>query len=182
MERSPESLVYQGSLTRLNSFLVFGVRYKDCGVLGTTFIESSYDSSSLPSSCCRNKRNKTKRNLIWAFYLVPKHWCPGRVLSTLFKTDTTCVTSTKCPSREESSKVSKERQGQNSGCQLNYFGKDDGAEPKSDLAHIKNSLSLTLGINFVLIGHVICHGNILIKIVNYWPVAIGGRFKTRIEW
>ena len=47
------------------------------------------------------------------------------------------MTSTKCPSREESSKVSKERQGQNSGCQLNYFGKDDGAEPKSDLAHIK---------------------------------------------
>ena len=118
MERSPESLVYQGSLTRLNSFLVFGVRYKDCGVFGTTFIESSYDSSSLPSACCRNKRNKTKRNLIWAFYSVPKHWRPGRVLSTLFKTDTTCVTSTKCPSREESSKVSKERQGQNSGCQL----------------------------------------------------------------
>ena len=25
-----------------------------------------------------------------------------------------------------------------------YFGKDDGAEPNSDLAHIKNSLSLTL--------------------------------------
>ena len=118
VELSPESLEYQGSLARLNSFLVFGVRYKDCGVFGTTFIESSYDSSSLPSAYCRNKRNKTKRNFIWAFYLVPKHWRPGRVLSTLLKTDTTCVTSTKCPSREKSSKVSKERQGQNSGCQL----------------------------------------------------------------
>ena len=105
-------------MARAPSPIVFGVRYKDCGVFGTTFIESSYDSSSLPSACCRNKRNKTKRNFIWAFCLVPKHWRPGRVLSTLLKTDTTCVTSTKCPSREESSKVSKKGRDKIVGAKL----------------------------------------------------------------
>ena len=47
-----------------------------------------------------------------------------------------------------------------------------------NLAHIKNSSSLTLSsINIVLISYLICLATILLKIVNYWP--IGRRFKKR---
>ena len=63
-EHLPKSLVYQGSLARQSSFLVFGVRYEDCGVFGTTLMGSSYDSSSSPSAYCRNRKNKTKSNFI----------------------------------------------------------------------------------------------------------------------
>ena len=47
-----------------------------------------------------------------------------------------------------------------------------------NLSHVKNSSSLTFqSMNIVLIGHVICHITILLKIVNY--CSIGGRFKKR---